>query len=172
MVVEIRRLAEDDLVKEFDCGDHALNDYLRRHAWINQQQNLVGVTYVAIDQGHPRTVIGYYTLATSAIRRDSLPGELTKGLPRYQNLPVILLARLAADHRFQGSGLGKNLLRHALTMVLDLSQQIGCLYLVVDAYPTAVCWYARFGFISIGVTSPSGTQPMFVDLRTVAGSLI
>ncbi|MBZ5705385.1 MAG: GNAT family N-acetyltransferase [Acidobacteriia bacterium] len=167
MPILIRRLEQNDGLKTFDCGDHRLNDYLKRHAWANQQQNLVGVTYVAADQSHPKLVIGYYTLATSSIPRHALPGELTKDLPRYQNLPVALLARLAVDLRFQGSGLGKELLRHALENVLSLSKQIGCRYLIVDAYPTAVKWYEKYGFMPIGETSPGGTQPMFLDVRTL-----
>jgi hypothetical protein len=105
MAVEIRRLAKDDIAKGFDCGDNALDSDLKRHAWINQEQNLVGVTYVSLEESHPKTVVGYYTIATGDIPRDSLPPDMTGDLPRYQNLPVALLARLAVDHRFQGSGL-------------------------------------------------------------------
>ena len=167
MPLEIRRLAQDDLVKPFDCGDNALNNYLRRHAWINQEQNLIGVTYVSIEERHPKIVVGYYTLATGDIARDSLPAETTEGLPRYQNLPVALLARLAVDRRFQGSGLGTNLLRHAFESVLKLSKQVGCRYVIVDAYSTAIGWYARYGFIALNGPSPSGMQPMFIDIRTL-----
>jgi len=37
MVVVIRGLGEDDEVENFDCGDDALNNYLKRHGWTNQQ---------------------------------------------------------------------------------------------------------------------------------------
>jgi GNAT superfamily N-acetyltransferase len=165
--VEIRRLAQDDLVRAFDCGDNALNTYLRRHAWINQEQNLIGVTYVSVEEDHPRIVVGYYTLATGDIARDSLPAEITEGLPRYQNLPVALLARLAVDRRFQGSGLGKNLLRHTFESILKLPKHFGYRYVIVDAYSTAVGWYAKYGFTAINGPSPNGMQPMFIDVRTL-----
>lgn len=166
--IRIRRLEREDNVRAFDCGDHALNDYLRRHAWANQQQNLVGVTYVAVERG---LVLGYYTLAAGSIPRDLLNPELAKGLPRYRNLPVALLARLAVDLRVQASGLGRSLLGDALTVVLNLSRQIGFLYLVVEAYSAAVDWYGRFGFTAIGEKPPSRTQHMLIDLRTVAATL-
>jgi hypothetical protein len=38
MSVLIRRLEEADRVQPFDCGDEPLNNYLRRHAWTNQQK--------------------------------------------------------------------------------------------------------------------------------------
>lgn len=167
MALKIRRLAQDDFTKTFDCGDHALDSYLKRHAWINQEQNLIGVTYVAVAEGHPKIVLGYYTLANGDVPRDSLPTGITKDLPRYQNLPVALLARLAVDHRFQGSGLGKNLLRHAFENILNLSRQVGCRYVIVDAYATAVEWYTKYGFTAINGPSPNGMQPMFIDVRTL-----
>jgi len=167
VALKIRRLAQDDVVKAFDCGDNALDSYLKRHAWINQEQNLIGVTYVSVEESHPKTIVGYYTLATGNIPRDSLPADLTQALPRYQNLPVALLARLAVDRRFQGSGLGKSLLRNALDNVRNLSRQIGCGYVIVDAYATALEWYAKYGFAAIDGPSPNGMQPMFIDVRTL-----
>ncbi|HEY4930599.1 MAG TPA: hypothetical protein VII23_03430 [Terriglobales bacterium] len=63
MAIVIRRLEEHDVVENFDCGDDALNNYLKRHAWANQEKSSIGVSYVAVDEGAPRTVLGYFTLA-------------------------------------------------------------------------------------------------------------
>jgi GNAT superfamily N-acetyltransferase len=172
VALEIRRLTQDDFVKGFDCGDNALDSYLKRHAWANQEQNLIGVTYVAVEDSHPSSIVGYYTMATGDLPRDSLPADLVKTLPRYQNLPVALLARLAVDRRFQGSGLGKNLLRHAFGTVLTLSRQVGCRFLIVDAYSTAVEWYSKYGFIAVAGISSGGMQTMFVDVRTLQAATL
>ena len=59
MAIVIRRLEEHDEVENFDCGDDALNNYLRRHAWTNQQKSSIGVSYVALDEDARRTVLGY-----------------------------------------------------------------------------------------------------------------
>lgn len=90
MAVAIRHLEEFDDVESFDCGDEPLNNYLRRYAWTNQQKVSIGVTYVAIDEAASRTVLGYFTLATSSISRDKLPKKYVRGLPPY-DLPLILL---------------------------------------------------------------------------------
>ena len=42
MAIVIRRLEEDDEVENFDCGDDALNNYLKRPAWTNQQKSSIG----------------------------------------------------------------------------------------------------------------------------------
>ena len=91
MGVIIRRLQEDDVVEDFDCKDEVLNNYLKKHAWTNQQKISIGVTYVLVDESAPGIVLGYFTLATSAAPRDSFPTKHVRGLPRY-DLPLILLA--------------------------------------------------------------------------------
>jgi hypothetical protein len=105
VAVLIRRLEEHDEVGHFDCGDDRLNHYLKRHAWQNQQKSSIGVTYVALDEAAPRSVVGYFTLATASVAREAFPKKFVRGLPPYE-LPLILLARLAGDRRFSKKGLG------------------------------------------------------------------
>jgi hypothetical protein len=64
------------------------------------------VTYVAVDESAPRAVLGYFTLATASVPRAAFPKKYVRGLPPY-DLPLILLARLAADRRFAGRGVGQ-----------------------------------------------------------------
>jgi GNAT superfamily N-acetyltransferase len=169
----VRRLEKDDLVNQFDCGDQALNDYLKRFAWQNQNRHSVGVTYVAAETEVPRAVIGYHTLASSSIPKASFPGNAGQRLSPYHDVPVVLLARLAVDRRFQQRGVGQTLLRHALELSLAVREQVGCRCVLVDAYPSAVPWYGRFGFVPIG-GAPAGvpTQKMFLDLRTVEAAIL
>jgi hypothetical protein len=95
MAIVIRRLEEHDEVENFDCGDDALNNYLKRHAWTNQQKSSIGVSYVALDEDAPRTVLGYFTLAMASVPRDTFPKKYVRGLPPY-DLPLILLV---SDHQ-------------------------------------------------------------------------
>jgi GNAT superfamily N-acetyltransferase len=166
VAVTIRRLEEFDEVAGFDCGNEPLNNYLRRHAWTNQQKVSIGVTYVAVDESAPRIVLGYFTLATSSVPRDRLPLKYVRGLPPY-DLPLILLARLAVDRRFSGRGLGHALISEALKITLRVADEVGCRCVVTDAYPEKAGWYARYGFIPLEGASASGPQRMFLDLRTI-----
>jgi GNAT superfamily N-acetyltransferase len=120
VAVTIRRLEESDEVEGFDCGDEPLNNYLKRHAWTNQQKVSIGVTYVAVDESTPRTVLGYFTLATSSVPRNRFPSKYVRGLPPY-DLPLILLARLAVDKRFSGRGLGHAMMAEALKITLRVA---------------------------------------------------
>ena len=73
MAVVIRRLEEQDNVESFDCGDEPLNNFLKRHAWANQQKSSIGVTCLAVDEAAPFSVIGYFALATSSVATGRLP---------------------------------------------------------------------------------------------------
>jgi GNAT superfamily N-acetyltransferase len=166
VAVLIRRLEEQDEVEPFDCGDEPLNNYLRRHAWANQQKGAIGVTYVAVDEGAPRTVIGYFTLATASVPRDAFPKKYVRGLPPYE-LPLILLARLAVDRRFSGKGLGHALISEAFKVALRVADDVGCRCIITDAYRDKIDWYVRYGFVALEGPAESGPQRMFLDIRTI-----
>lgn len=166
MAVLIRRLQEQDELDSFDCGDEPLNNYLQRHAWANQQKSSIGVTYVAIDEAAPRSVIGYFTLATASVPRDSFPKKYVRGLPPY-DLPLLLLARLAVDKQFTGKGLGHALISEALQIALRVADDVGCRCIITDAYRDRVGWCARYGFVPLEGAAVDGPQRMFLDIRTI-----
>lgn len=170
MAVTIRRLEESDEVEGFDCGDEPLNNYLKRHAWTNQEKVSIGVTYVAVDESTPRTVLGYFTLATSSVPRDRFPSKYVRGLPPY-DLPLILLARLAVDRRFSSRGLGHAIISEALKITLRVADEVGCRCIITDAYSDKAGWYARYGFVPIERAVASGPQKMFLDVRTIRRAL-
>jgi hypothetical protein len=107
MAMVIHRLEQNDEVENFDCGDEPLNNYLKRHAWTNQEKSSIGVSYVAVDEGAPRIVLGYLTLAMASVPRAMFPKEYVRGLPPY-DLPLIvsvvcppsLCSFRGAGHRF------------------------------------------------------------------------
>jgi GNAT superfamily N-acetyltransferase len=170
VAVLIRRIEEQDKVAAFDCGDEALNNYLKRYAWANQQKSSIGVTYVALDEEAPLSVIGYFTLATASVPRDAFPKKYVRGLPPY-DLPLILLARLAVDRRFSGRGLGHALISEAFVIALRVADDVGCRCIITDAYRDRVDWYARYGFVALAGTAESGPQRMFLDIRTIRMAL-
>src|SRR5215471_1616069 len=170
MATIIRRLEEQDEVESFDCGDDPLNNYLKRHAWNNQEKSSIGVTYVAIDEGAPRAVLGYFTLATASVARAVFPRRFVRGLPPY-GLPLILLARLAVDRRFSGRGLGHGLISETLRICLRVAGELGCRCIIADAYRDRIRWYAKYGFVPIEGAAHDGPQRMFLDIRTIRAAL-
>ena len=170
MAVLIRRLDPRDEVANFDSGDEPLNNYLKRHAWANQEKSSIGVSYVAVEEAAPRAVLGYFTLAMASVPRHAFPKKYVRGLPGY-DLPLMLLARLAVDRRFAGRGLGHALISEVFHISLSVAEEVGCRAIVTDAYQDRVSWYAKYGFVPIEGMAPDGPQRMFLDMRTVRAAL-
>ncbi len=149
-------LTADHQVEQFDCGQSSLNEYLKRYALRNTAAGTAR-TYVTTVP-NSSSVIGYYSLAAGAVEKARAPGRVSKGIPNYP-VPVVLLARLAVDLRFQGKGLGKGLLRDALLRSLSAAEAIGVRALLVHAKDErAAQFYAQFGFL------PSPTDPLHLML--------
>ena len=155
----VEKLRADHPIESFDCGREELNRYLLRYAWTNQQAG-AAQTYVGLADD---AVVGYYTLAVGHVTREEAPGRLTKGLARHP-VPIMLLARLAVDHRWQGQGVGKALLKDAMERTLQASDIAGIRAFAVHAKDAqARAFYEKFDFI------PSPTDPLhlFVLLKDV-----
>lgn len=116
-------------VAPFDCGEEALNAYLRKFAVANHQAGYAR-TFVACD--NERTVLGYYTLTAAQVLHESASERLAMGAARHP-IPVALLARLAVDQSVQGHRLGQSLLLDAVRRVLHVSESMGIRALLVHA---------------------------------------
>jgi len=138
----IEPLSSDHDRRAFSCGVAALDEYLRRYARQHAATN-VSRTYVAADGAE---ILGFYSLAMSAIRKDNLPAKFATRFPNFP-LPVARLARLAVAMRHQRQGLGELLLADALQRCLRLSAEIGMIGVIVDAKDErARGWYERYEF--------------------------
>jgi len=150
----IEKLARGHAVDAFDCGAEALSTYLKRFALGNQSAG-AAQTYVAVADDR---VVGYYSLTTASVQYAESPERLRKGLARHP-VPVILLARLAVDHAWQGKGLGAALLRDALRRVLAAADIVGVRAIMVHAKDEAARrFYEHFDF------DPSPVDPLHLFL--------
>ena len=86
----------------FDCGSEPLDRYLQHQARQDAEKR-VAAAFV-LTEPPSSNVLGYSTLSASAITADALPAELAKKLPRYPQLSVTLLGRLAVDQSQRGKG--------------------------------------------------------------------
>jgi GNAT superfamily N-acetyltransferase len=133
---------------EFDCGDAALNDFLRRHARQSQERG-GSRTFLAVDTASGREILGFYTLAPGAVAFDQTPPDMRHGLARH-DVPGFRLARLAVDLRHQGRGLGGELLFAAAYRCLNAAAEVGGAVLIIDAKnDRAAAWYSGFGAVPL-----------------------
>ena len=158
----IEKLRADHHLEGFDCGREELNRYLLRYAWQNQQA-AAAQTYVGLVEADR---VGYYSLAVGHVIYEQAPERLSKGLARHP-VPIMLLARMAVDRRWQGKGVGKALLRDSLQRTLQAADIAGIRAFAVHAKDDdARRFYQHFDFIA----SPTDPMHLFVllkDLRRI-----
>lgn len=132
----------------FDCGDPALNEFLRRHA--RQSHEHGGAkTFVATPPQEPARVLGFYSLSPASIDFARTPAVVEKGLARH-DVPVFRLGRLAVDLTQQGKGLGGALLLAAGRRCLHAAAEVGGVALLIDAKSDrAADWYASYGAVAL-----------------------
>lgn len=147
--------------KDFDCGVEVLNDYLVRFASQDVKRKVAAV-FVFTASEDPSRVVGYYTLCATSVELSGLPEETVKRLPRYPQVPGILIGRLARD--VGHPGLGRLLLADALSRCARSAKEIAAAVVVVDAKDkSAADFYSRFGFILL----PKMKSRLFLPMVTV-----
>ncbi len=163
MNLHIEKLQRAHAVERFDCGNEALNRFLIRYAFQNQQAG-ASTTYVALAD---REVAGYYTLVVGQVEHEGAPERLKKGLARHP-VPIMLLARPAVATRCQGRGLGSGLMKDAMLRTLQAADIAGIRAFAVHAKDdTARAFYERFDFIA----SPTDPYHLFRLLKDIRAAL-
>ena len=132
----------------FDCGETALNEFLRRYARKNHEMG-GAKTFLAINGADHKTILGYYSLSPASIAYARTPEFVRRGLARH-DVPTFRLARLAVDLKIQGQGLGGQLLLSAGRRCLLASAEVGGVAMLIDAKNARVAvWYASYGAVPL-----------------------
>jgi GNAT superfamily N-acetyltransferase len=161
--LRIEKLKRGHDLDLFDCGREALNRFLIRYAFQNQQAG-ASQTYVALADDE---VVGYYTLVVGQVEYSDAPERLTKGLARHP-VPIMLLARLAITTAWQGKALGSGLLKDAMLRTLQAADIAGIRAFAVHAKDDeAKSFYEHFGFL----VSPSDPYHLFRLLKDIRAVL-
>jgi hypothetical protein len=146
---------------KFTCGKIMLDNYIQKQAK-QDVKGKVSVCFVLSDDN--KEIKGYYTLSNGSIPRSQLPDSIIKQTPKYKDLPVTLLGRLAIDNKFKGQKLGALILLDALKRSFDISvTSVASMAVIVDPIDQeAIDFYTKFGFIPL----PDSGR-MFLPMGTI-----
>ncbi|HPT57490.1 MAG TPA: GNAT family N-acetyltransferase [Casimicrobium sp.] len=143
----------------FECGEPALDEWLKRRAMANQ---ISGASRTFVVTGTDGLVYGYYAMAAGAVSHQQATSAVRRNMP--DPVPVMVLGRLAVDRRAQGIKLGASLLQDAVNRAVAVSQNAGVRALLVHAlHDRAKAFYEHYGF------QPSPLHPMTLLLRLHPG---
>lgn len=150
-------------MSQFSSGRPALDEWLRASAL--DSEGRTARTYVVCEGNK---VIGYYCISTGSVERRALPSKMkrARGLPN--QVPVAIIGRLARDQALIGKGLGKDLLRDALTRILAASRIIGLRAVLVHALDEDA---ARFWKAHEFVECPIDSRTFYLPIETIADAL-
>jgi len=154
-------------IAPFSNGRHAsLDEWLRQRA--RTSEGLSARTYVTCAVDTLNQIVGYYAISTAAAHRVTMPSaKLRRGMP--EDVPLLLLGRLAVDAAFQGQGLGAALLADALRRCAAASAIAGLRGVIAHAIDDeAVRFYERYGFTT---ASPLGTRTMLMPIEVLRAAI-
>ena len=152
-------LASAHLLDGFACGETSLDEWLKRRALANQHSGASRTFVVADQEG---SVFAYYAMAAGAVAHQMATSGVRRNMP--DPIPVMVLARLAVDHRAQGFKLGAALLQDAVNRAVIVSQNAGVRALLVHALnDQAKAFYEHYGFQE----SPQHLMTLMLRLNTL-----
>jgi GNAT superfamily N-acetyltransferase len=154
--------AEHDL-SSFDCGEPALNDWLRHRALKNESR--FSRTYVVCAGNR---VVAYFCISAGAVERAAAPGKVRRNAP--DTIPISVIGRLAVDYGHAGKGLGADILSDALRRiaVAVASQSIGIAAVLVHAKDEAAKrFYLRCAEF---IEYPEDSRTLFLPIETVVAA--
>jgi predicted N-acetyltransferase YhbS len=147
--------------KAFDCGVATLNLYLQQFANQDQKRHLTRVYVLAEHE----QIIGYYSISAHSVPIVELPDNKKLGV--YQDVPFLLLGRLAVDKQHQRQGYGDALIFHAFKTTAEIAEKVGIQGIIVDAKDEkATCFYEKFGFKRLAATKSRLVLP-FSAIKTL-----
>jgi GNAT superfamily N-acetyltransferase len=130
----------------FASGSDALDRYFRQRVSQDVRRRVANC-FVTIDPHDD--IAGYYTICATALSPQALPIARAKKLPRYDNIPAVLLGRLAVGREHQGRGLGAALVFDACQRAMR--SEIASYGVLVDAKDeSAATFYEHLGFERLG----------------------
>ena len=149
-------------LEAFDCGEPALNDWLKQRALKNESR--FSRTYVVCDGNR---VVAYVCIAAGAVERAAAPGKLRRNAP--DSVPVSIIGRLAVDRDYAGRRLGADMLADALRRIALASRSIGIGAVMVQAkdeqakrFYLACAEFQEF---------PEDSRTLFLPIETVVVAL-
>jgi GNAT superfamily N-acetyltransferase len=152
---------------DFDCGNQALNKYIRSSV-DRDIHNRLTQCYVALDQSE-ESVIGFYTLSNFTVSTAQLPRKYARKIPLGYLVPTILLGRLAVDLNYQAQGLGGFLLVDSMHRSLSAAKISNAYALVTHAKDDkAVNFYKHYGFLQLA----ENPRHLFLPLKTIEQNLL
>jgi GNAT superfamily N-acetyltransferase len=166
LILAPERLHAQHDVSQFDNRKHPSLD-----AWLKSRalpsEGMSARTYVICAHDAPRRVVGYYAISTAMEQRIFLPNaKMRRSMP--DQVPLLLIGRLAVDRQYQGKGLGADLLFDGVRRCLEVSEIARVRAIITHAIDDdAVRFYQHHGFLRC----PLGDRIMLLPIEAARAAI-
>jgi GNAT superfamily N-acetyltransferase len=82
------------------------------------------------------------------------------------------MVMFGVDRRYQGLGVGQEILRHTFIQAAKVHKEVPIKGLYLDAAPNAVSYYESLGFQSLNEPDIRGGTPMLVGIEPILQAIV
>lgn len=169
----VAKLEATDIVKNFDCGDEDLNDFILNESPLYRKEKLA-VTYVlkeAADMANEH-IVAFFSLSNDRISISDFDNKTRynrfsrrfNNHKRLKSYPAAKIGRLGVDASLKGNGVGQRILNF-IKRYFIADNKTGCRFITVDAYAAAIPFYLRNGFVPLNdEDADEPTRLLYFDL--------
>lgn len=161
------------IIKSFDCDDADLKDFLESKAK-NFHTELLAKTYILEDK---EQTIAYFSIFNDSLRIEDIKNISKTGLKNIlsdlvthrkrhlKHFPAIKIGRLAICDCKKGKGLGKDIMKFIINLVIEQNEVSACKFITVDAYANSLGYYEKMGFVYLSSNDEGeDTRQMYLDV--------
>lgn len=166
-------LKTDTAIKDFNCDDEDLNDFLFSKAKFYSSE-LFATTYILEKDN---VTMAYYSLFNDSltieesdfVSKNAFKKFLSNLIPHpkrhLKNIPAIKIGRLAVSTDAKNQGIGKKIIHFIIAFCLDHNTHCACKLITVDAYDQSLGFYKKMGFSYLSDQDEGkDTRQMYIDL--------
>jgi GNAT superfamily N-acetyltransferase len=162
--LDIRPLDPSISRAAFCCGNDRIDNFFKNNARKQHDVHRVRV-YVAHYEGE---AVGYYYLVAATHPPEKVSAEAIEKFGRVNATPSVYLGMIGTHGPWQGNGIGKILMLHAMQKTLEVASLIGIYALTLTAIDEETAKrYERWGFTRF----VEGELDMFIPITTIRDAL-
>jgi GNAT superfamily N-acetyltransferase len=164
------RLSPDYRIKNFDCGNAEINDFLHNDSFDYLNRRL-SVTYVVETDDD---TVAFFSLSNDKIAQDESSNGTWRKIKQLfphrkhrRDYPAVKIGRLGVSTKYACQGIGTEILGFVKKMFIT-NNRTGCCFVTVDAYQESEGFYTKNGFRRLNPTEKvkgDDTILMFYDLQ-------
>jgi len=170
----IKRLALNDKIVSFDCGDYDLNDFILNESIFFQKEKLA-VSYVLKDRVETQNVVAFFSLSNDKISITDFENKTKynrfskrfNNRKRLKSYPAVKIGRLGVSNSMKDKRIGSAIINYIKSYFIN-DNRTGCRFLTVDAYADAIPFYLKNGFVPLNDDDiKDKTRLLYFDLEDV-----